>query len=209
MRKTGNTSLMLQEFLDGVKINSGQIIEYNAHELNLNYCNGCLRCNVIGRCSQIGDDWEKISHEILESDVIVFASPIYFHHVSSQLKKIIDRFRSFVHVQITEKGLKHTPRHIWNKNFVLILSLGSSSEDDAKPAIELFEFITKILGENNKLHVILATRLAVVKQIIKTPDELKELYIKMQLSEKLAVNDFIRNRATLNKCLHLGEKLGK
>ena len=34
--------------------------------------------------------------------------------------------------------------------------------------------MTSILGENNWLHVITATRLAVVKQVIKTEEELLE-----------------------------------
>ena len=143
-RVNGNTHFLLKSFLEGAEKSGAEIEKVNAHEINLDYCTGCLRCNLIKRCSIRGDEWNELSAKILESDVLVFATPIYFHHVSGQLKKIIDRFRSFVHVQITESGLKHTPHLEWDKDFVLLMSLGSSSDADAKPVIELFKYILKL-----------------------------------------------------------------
>lgn len=206
-RNNGNTSYLLDSFLKGSKNANSEIVE--AHKIKLEYCTGCLRCNLIKRCSIRGDEWNELSRNILESDVLVFATPIYFHHVSAQLKKIIDRFRSFVHVQITETGLKHTPHTEWNKDFVLLLSLGSSSDEDAKPVIELFEFMVKMLGPNNRLHVITATRLGVTKQVTKTEAELTELYPKLGLSEKLVESDFEKNQRILEECEELGKNLSR
>ena len=135
------------------------------------------------------------------------AAPIYFHYVTAPLKKLIDRFRSFIHVQITEEGVKHTPRTQWEKDFVLLLSMGSSNNEDAKPVVDLFDYMQKVLGENNKLHVIQATRLAVIKQIIKTEDELKELYPKLQLDKKLVSKDVLINQDKLKECYNLAKKL--
>ncbi len=206
-RKQGNTSFLLDSFLKGVIKSDGKSEVIEAHKVNLDYCNGCLRCNLIKRCAIRGDEWNEISGKIMEADVLVFATPIYFHHVSAQLKKIIDRFRSFVHVQITETGLKHTPHTDWNKDFVLLLSLGSSSNKDAQPVIELFNYMIKILGPNNRLHVISATRLGVAKQVVKTEEELTELYPKLGLSEVLVEGDFIQNQKILQDCMDLGENL--
>jgi multimeric flavodoxin WrbA len=207
IRKTGNTTHLLNHFLEGCRENTDQIAEISAHEINLDYCTGCLRCNIIKKCSLRGDDWQDISEKILDADILVFASPIYFHHVSGQLKKLIDRFRSFVHVQITEKGLIHTPHQLWNKEFVLLLSMGSPNDEDAQPVIDLFKYMTKILGPNNKLHVIKGTRLAVTNHVIKTEEELKTLYPKMGLSEFLATEDHKRNQEVLVKCKELGRKI--
>jgi multimeric flavodoxin WrbA len=137
----------------------------------------------------------------------VFASPIYFHYISAPLKNIIDRFRSFIHVQITETGLIHTPYKKWNKDFVLLLSMGSSDDSDAEPVIDLFEYMKDVLGDENKLHVVKATRLAVIKQVQKTEEELKELYPKLQLNENLAEKDFEKNQKVLSQCYDLGMKL--
>jgi multimeric flavodoxin WrbA len=206
-RKKGNSSVMLQHFLDGVNDTSGIQEVFHANELHLEYCKGCLRCNLLGRCSNENDDWKNISAKILESDVVVFASPIYFHHLTASLKKIIDRFRSFVKVQITETGLKHTPWHEWNKDFVLLLSMGSSDEVDARPVIDLFEFMTEMLGKNNKLHIITATRLAIIGQLLKTQTELENLYTKFKLPEHLASSDASKNKKTLDHCYNLGKEL--
>lgn len=206
-RKNGNTYFLLNSFLQGAE--KSEVTKVKAHEIDLDYCTGCLRCNIIKRCSISGDNWNELSSTILESDVLVFATPIYFHHVSGQLKKIIDRFRSFVHVQITESGLKHTPHKLWEKDFVLLLSLGSSNDEDAQPVIELFNYMVSILGPKNRLHVITATRLGVVKQVIKNENELAELYLKLGLPDSLVNDDVKNNQRILKECFELGEKLSK
>ncbi|NOQ26640.1 MAG: hypothetical protein GQ564_14875 [Bacteroidales bacterium] len=208
-RKQGNTSILLQHFIDGAKNNTENIEQVQAKDVDIKYCNGCLRCNLIKRCSIRDDDWTDLSEKINEADVLVFASPIYFHYVSAPLKNIIDRFRSFFHVQITETGLIHTPYKKWNKDFVLLLSMGSSDDSDAQPVIDLFEYMKEVMGDGNRLHAIKATRLAVIKQVQKTEEELKELYPKLQLDENLAENDFIKNRAVLSQCFELGKRLTK
>ncbi len=208
-RKLGNTSILLQHFIEGAKSNTDNIESVLAKDINIKYCNGCLRCNLIRRCSIRDDDWSDLSQKIDEADILVFASPIYFHYVSAPLKNIIDRFRSFVHVQITETGLIHTPVKEWNKDFVLLLSMGSSDDSDANPVIDLFEYMKKVLGEKNRLHVIKGTRLAVIKQVQKSKEELKELYPKLMLGEHLAEMDFKNNQETLKQCFVLGKSLSK
>ena len=208
-RKMGNTSILLQHFIEGAEENTNKVEHIIAKDLDIKYCNGCLRCNLVKRCAIRGDDWEDLAQKINEADVLVFASPIYFHYVTAPLKNIIDRFRSFVHVQITETGLIHTPWNNWNKDFVLLLSMGSSDDSDAQPVIGLFDYMKEVLGDSNRLHVIKGTRLAVIKQVQKTEEELKELYPKLKLDEKLAKQDFERNKQILLDCKELGEKLTK
>jgi len=207
MRKNGNTTILLQHFLKGAKKYTANVEEIIAKDINLEFCRGCLRCNLTGRCSINDDDWQEISGKILGADIIVFASPVYFHHVTAALKKLIDRFRSFVHVQITETGLIHTPWEKWNKDFVLIMCMGSSDDGDARPAIELFRFITSLLGPGNKLHIITATRLAVINQVLKTGEELATLYPKINLPVHLAQEDFRKNQNILKQCFGLGKSL--
>jgi multimeric flavodoxin WrbA len=155
------------------------------------------------------DNWEKTASSILEADILVFASPVYFHHLTAPLKTMMDRFRSFVHVQMTETGLIHTPWQEWNKDFVLILTMGSSDSSDADPIIELFRFVTSILGSNNRLHIITATRLGVVKQVVKSEEELLDLYKKLDLPVRLAKEDNRRNKKLLEQCRELGIELSR
>lgn len=209
MRSRGNSACLLRHFRAGAGIHDPVEEQVLPHELNLNYCTGCLRCNLLKKCSQQGDDWEDLSGKILAADVLVFASPIYFHHLPSPLKKMIDRFRSFVQVRITETGLEHTPWEKWEKDFVLLLCMGSSDASDARPVIDLFRFMTEMLGPRNRLHVITATRLAVSNQLEKTREQLESLYARLGLPVRLAERDCSNNRSIIEECTRLGESLGK
>ena len=206
-RKKGNTSLLLSEMVRGAREAGCRVEEVTAIEANLRPCKGCLRCNLLRRCAMKGDDWENLSNRILEADALIFASPVYFHHLPAPLKNILDRFRSFMHVQITEEGLHHAPWQPWEKQFILLLCSGSPLETDAQPVINLFTFITGVLGRENVLLPVVATRLATVNQVKMTEDELRALYGKLQLPEDLAAGDFLRNQALLRKCYEIGKGL--
>jgi NAD(P)H-dependent FMN reductase len=207
-RRRGNTSLLLAELLRGVRDAGGQAEALVAQDVHLKNCTGCLRCNVLRRCALSGDDWQALSVKILAADALVFASPVYFHHLTSPLKKIIDRFRSFIKVQITQESIRHTPWSPWNKRFVLLLCMGSSDSADAQPVIELFKFMTGILGHDNTLEVISGARLAVAGQVARPADELAALYEKLGLPANLAVDDSCRNRELLQRCYDAGKRLG-
>jgi multimeric flavodoxin WrbA len=206
-RRKGNSSLLLAEMLRGAQEAGARVEEVIAEDVNMKYCKCCLRCNLLKRCAIKDDNWPELSQKILAANVLVFASPIYFHHLTAPLKKILDRFRSFLHVQITETGLKHIPWHEWKKNFVLILTLGSSNDADAQPVIELFNYIASILGPENKLYSITGTRLAVVNQVKMTEKELHDLYPKLNLPEHLVEKDYKSNQRLLETCFELGKKL--
>jgi putative NADPH-quinone reductase len=208
-RRNGNSAILLHELLKGASDAGAQVEEIIVERLNLRYCKGCLRCNRLKRCAIRSDDWINLSKKILKADTLVFASPIYFHHLSAPLKKLLDRFRSFIHVQITETGLKHTPWHTWRKNFVLILCMGSSDDTDALPVIELFEFLTSILGHEDRLRTITGKRLAVINQVGMTGDKLRELYSKLKLPALLADQDHQRNQMLLQQCYETGKNLAK
>jgi len=104
--------------------------------------------------------------------------------------------------------LLHTPWHGWQKQFVLLLCLGSSDDIDAQPVVDLFKFITAVLGPKNRVESIIATRLAVVNQITMTREELSVLYPKLQLPSHLVEQDFLRNHTLLKRCYDLGLRLG-
>jgi multimeric flavodoxin WrbA len=206
-RPAGNTTQLLNAFAEGAGENSVESQVYTSLTLNLKDCTGCLRCNVLKRCAVSGDEWAGLSTRILESDVLVFASPIYFHHLPASLKRVLDRFRSFAHVQISETGLVHTPHQEWKKDFVLILTMGSPHTSDAQPVIDLFRYICSIMGPKNRLHVITGTRLGTVNHVIKNEDELLELYRKLKLPEHLAGEDYVKNRELMEQCRRLGRTL--
>lgn len=207
-RQSGNTHHLLQAFRGGCGEAGAALEVIDSHALDLKACTGCLRCNVLKRCSLRGDEWPLLETKILKADVLVFASPIYFHHLPAPLKAVLDRFRSFTHVQIGENGLIHTPHQVWNKDFVLLLSQGSPDRADAQPVIDLFRYMVRIMGAQNRLHELTGTRLAMVSQVSKSRDELAQLYLKLSLPESLVDQDYQNNMNLLDSCRALGRQLG-
>jgi hypothetical protein len=117
---------------------------------------------------------------------------------------MLDRFRSFMHVRMTEAGLVHTPWHAWKKHFVLLLSLGEPSGQDARPVVELFEFITGVLGQGNRLSVVAATGLALAGQISMDAARLRHAYGKLGLDPDRSDEDCARNQGYLKSAFDLG-----
>jgi hypothetical protein len=156
-----------------------------------------------------GDQWPELSEKILESDSLVLASPVYFHHFTAQLKKIIDRFRSFLHVQMTENGIVHTPWQEWEKHFVLLMPQGDAFINDSQPAVDLMNFMVGVLGPRNKLSCIIGTGLGIVKQIGMEKEELAKFYDKIGIPEQLADAHQQQNLEWLDACYRLGKELGE
>jgi putative NADPH-quinone reductase len=206
-RRNGNSTLLLNEFIKGVEDGGNQAEIINTNTLNIKYCRGCLRCNMIKRCTIRNDDFEELSKKILSADTIVFSAPVYFHHLPAGLKAIIDRFRSFNHVQILENGLQHTPWVEWRKHFILFLSLGKPSTEDTEPIVDLFNFICAELGTANKLTTLVGTRLAVPNQVKMEKNELISLYEKLKIPVHLAETDYVNNQELLKKCYELGKRV--
>lgn len=63
----------------------------------VNECLGCNKCFLEGLCPQ-KDDMEKIKQEMLSSNLIIFASPVYLHSISGSLKIFIDRISYWSHL---------------------------------------------------------------------------------------------------------------
>jgi multimeric flavodoxin WrbA len=208
-RRNGNSTMLLRAFLESPEENDAEIEIYKTDEINIKPCRGCLMCNTLKRCSIRKDDWTEIYRKILDSDVLVFSSPIYFHHTTASMKRLIDRFRSFIHVQITDDGLRHIPHEEWNKKIYLLTAHGSSSLDDAVPLIDLFKFMTEVMGEENDFHTLNAVRLAVSGQISFNEEKLRTLYKKLNISEDLAAEDAVKNREYLGEARRLGLNAAK
>lgn len=57
---------------------------------DIRFCIGCLTCQKTGHCV-IKDDVVGIMDSVINADVVVWASPIYYYEMSGQMKTLIDR----------------------------------------------------------------------------------------------------------------------
>ena len=106
-RPNGNTAKMIQAFSQGADCNN-QISIIDVCKLKIGGCLACEYCHSSGKGNCIQkDDMQKVYAVLKEADMLIIASPIYYHGITGQLKCVIDRFYSAAYPRKPEK-LKKT-----------------------------------------------------------------------------------------------------
>ncbi len=82
-----NTAAMVEAFRQGAEAAGHTVEVLHVGQMKINGCLGCEYCHTRGqgKCIQ-RDDLEKLMPAYLESDMIVFASPIYYFAPTAQLE---------------------------------------------------------------------------------------------------------------------------
>ncbi len=89
-RRGGNTEILLEEALKGAEKEGAKVERLYLSDLTITPCKECHGCDAAGNCV-ILDDMEKIYPRLLEADVVILASPIFFYGVTAWAKSLIDR----------------------------------------------------------------------------------------------------------------------
>ena len=89
-RKGGNSDTLCDEFMRGAIEAGNEVEKIFVAGKNIGYCKACYACKDTGVCV-IKDDMAEVLQKMLDADVIVLSSPVYFYSISAQLKAVIDR----------------------------------------------------------------------------------------------------------------------
>ena len=92
--KSGSTSILVNEFTKGAEESNHAVEVIDVCHANIRPCIGCVACGYEGPCVQ-KDDVEGIRQKLLSSDMVVFATPLYYYGMSAQLKTVVDRFCAY------------------------------------------------------------------------------------------------------------------
>ena len=90
----GSTHILVEEFRRGAEEKGHSVEVIDVCHADIYPCIGCVACGYEGPCVQ-KDDVEDIRGKILSSDMVVFATPLYYYGMSAQLKTVIDRFCAY------------------------------------------------------------------------------------------------------------------
>ena len=133
-RPKGNTKRMIGAFCEGLEKAGHEWDVTDVCRLNIHGCLACEYCHGKGngQCVQ-KDDMQNVYHLLQKADMLVIASPIYYHGLTGQLKCCIDRFYAMLYPNDLWT-LVFPPITLKAKWFVLIFM-----------AIELFTGITGTL----------------------------------------------------------------
>ena len=89
-RKNGNSDLLCDEFMRGAREAGHRVEKIRVAEKAVGCCRGCYACKNSGVCV-LRDDMADILQKMIDTDVLVLASPVYFYSIDAQLKAVIDR----------------------------------------------------------------------------------------------------------------------
>jgi multimeric flavodoxin WrbA len=89
-RRKSNTDILLDKALEGAEAAGAEVEKVLVSNLKISPCLEIYACRKDGNCS-IKDDMQLLYEKLMETDHVIFASPIFFYGITSQAKAIIDR----------------------------------------------------------------------------------------------------------------------
>ncbi len=135
-RKGGNSDLLCDQFILGAKEAGHNVEKIFLRNYKINYCLGCGVCNTKHVCVQ-KDDMKALLDKMVDADVVVLATPVYFYTMDAQLKTFIDRC---------------VPRYteISDKDVYFIVSAADTDKKNLAPTIEGLRGFTRDCLEGTK-----------------------------------------------------------
>jgi multimeric flavodoxin WrbA len=89
-RKGGNTDLLLEEALKGAGSTGAEVERLYLRDFSILPCKECHGCDATGVCV-VKDDMQGIYPKLMDADVVILASPIFFYGITGWAKALVDR----------------------------------------------------------------------------------------------------------------------
>lgn len=93
LRTGSNSDMLADKFVEGAVQAGHEVEKISLMDKDIQFCRGCLACQKLGKCV-IKDDVNDIMQKVLNADVVVWATPIYYYEMSGQMKVLIDRMNA-------------------------------------------------------------------------------------------------------------------
>ena len=105
-----NSDLLLRQALAGAESEGAQVEYVHLSDYNIGPCIECNSCYTTGSC-KVADDYQKLLEKMLDTDRLIFATPIFFMSVCAQAKMLIDRGQClWAHKYVLKKQLINPQR---------------------------------------------------------------------------------------------------
>ena len=92
-RPMGRTAALVEAFREGAESRGHEVVVLPVGNMKIGGCKGCEYCHTKGggACIQ-KDDMAEVYPALAESEMLLLASPVYYHGLSGQLESVISRF---------------------------------------------------------------------------------------------------------------------
>ena len=87
------TELMLNHLVEGMQDAGAEVEVVNLREKKIKYCIGCFTCwtKTPGKCIHKDDMTKELFPKWLNSDLVVYATPLYHYTINAEMKAFIER----------------------------------------------------------------------------------------------------------------------
>lgn len=134
-RSEGNTAQITKYALEGLDYNWIDLTQYLLHPVrDLRHENEDIET--------YPDDYKEIIDKVLESDTVIFASPVYWYSISASLKAFIDHWSE----TLIDPNYKDFKEKMAKIDFRLILVGGDCPKVKAKPCITQMKYTLDFIG---------------------------------------------------------------
>lgn len=151
-RKHGHTQRLTDLLLQGLNDTPAKVVDVDLTTLNPSPCLGCYHCWLVtpGQCVH-GDGMDEVLVHLLDADVLVCVTPLYYFAMSSYLKIFFERTFPLAQPGLVPSGggltrnrLRHPER--WRGKKMITLITGALHDLAAyRPANETFRLIADTL----------------------------------------------------------------
>jgi len=145
--KQSATHVMVQAFAKGAADAGAKVENIFLVRKKIKYCLGCFHCwiKTPGRCVH-KDDMADLLQKFIDSDIVVFAMPLYVDNVTGIMKNFMDRLVPLAdpHFEKNEEGeCRHVSRFENNHKFAVISNCGFPEQSHFQVLRLLFRRIAR------------------------------------------------------------------
>ncbi len=136
-RKGGNSDMLLDEALRGAQSVGAELLDpvrCADPSIRISGCVECGGCDKTGKCV-IDDDMQSIYPKLIEAEVIILATPIFFYGVASQVKALIDRCQALWSKRMLEKTPEQRKRYSRGRGY--LIAVGATKGSNLFVGVEL------------------------------------------------------------------------
>ncbi|MCQ2326963.1 MAG: flavodoxin family protein [Bacteroidales bacterium] len=117
LRARSNSDILADKFIEGAKAAGNDIEKITLKDKDIRFCRGCFACAELKKCV-INDDVNAIMEKVLNADVVVWATPIYYYEMSGQMKTLIDRMNAMYSMDYKFRDIYLLSTAAENEDFV-------------------------------------------------------------------------------------------
>lgn len=146
-RKKWNTAQLLEEALKGAASVGAETTLVNLYDLTYKGCISCFGCKRKGAIPchcYLKDDLSPVLETVLQSDVLLLGSPIYFGQITGGMHCFLERL-SFITMSYDDHSARVFPGHI-DSAFFFTMNVGEDAAAMYEPMMNSTASILKRLG---------------------------------------------------------------